>query len=505
MAILRPVSSISPEELAAGQRALVFDLAWASITGAFSGGVILVAFALALGATPLQIGLLAAIPFITQAAQLPAILLVERMRQRRKIGVLSITASRVIILSIALVPYSAAPGLALSVLIGAQVFIAVLQAVGACAVNSWLHQLIPPEELGSFFARRLFWGTTLACIGTLAAGYLVDRPRLGNPLYGYALAFATAGLAGFVSSFFLAKAPEPVMGNAGPSDSLRHRLWSPFGDPNFRRLLIFLGAWSIASNLAAPFLTVYLISQRGYAVTTVTALWVTSQFANALTLYLWGRLSDRLSNKAVLAVVLPVFFACVLALVFVGTVKPSGLQLDLLYIIHLVMGIASGGIALATGNLGLKLAPQGQGTTYLAAIGLVSALTGGIAPIAAGALAEAFQAIKLSAVVRWAISGQSGEMAVASFAHWEFLFAISAMLGLYVMHALSQISEGNEVSERLVIQEFALEAWRSLNNLSSIGGTVGGLFSFERLSERRKWWRGRRTLHTPSSTPEQAP
>jgi hypothetical protein len=106
-------------------------------------------------------------------------------------------------------------------------------------------------------------------------------------------------------------------------------------------------------------------------------------------------------------------------------------------------------------------------------------------------LAETFQATELSAVVRWTSWGNSSEMALVSFAHWEFLFAIAAVLGLYVMHALSRIDEGREVSERQVVQEFALEAWRSINSLSSVGGALGSLFPFERLSERRKWWRAR--------------
>ena len=50
--------------------------------------------------------------------------------------------------------------------------------------------------------------------------------------------------------------------------------------------------------MAAPFLAVYLLQQLGYALSTVTTLRVASQVANALTLYLWGRLSDRFSNKS---------------------------------------------------------------------------------------------------------------------------------------------------------------------------------------------------------------
>jgi MFS family permease len=486
--MLEPVPSVGPAELAQGQKALVRDLAWASMSGAFSGGVILVAFALALGATPLHVGLLAAIPFMAQAVQLPATVLVERVRQRRKIGVLTISAARVVVLAMAALPFLPGEGTALQALIAAQVLICGLNAVGGCAVNSWLHQLIPHHELGNFFARRLFSGTALACVGTLAAGWLVDHGSPGQPLHAYALAFAIAGVAGFVSSFHLSRAPEPQMLRAGPEGDLVRRLLEPFADRNFRRLLVFLAAWAVASNLAAPFLTVYLMQQRGYQVATVTSLWVASQLANALTLYLWGRLSDRYSNKSVLAVALPVNFACLLALVFVDGLDESW-QLPVLYAVHAVFGVVCGGIGLAVGNLGLKLAPQGRGTAYLAAIGLCSAVAGGIAPIVAGALAEAFQATELSAVVRWTSWGNSSEISLVSFAHWEFLFALAALLGLYVIHALSRIDEGGEVSERQVVQEFALEAWRSLNNLSTVAGALGNLFPFERLSERRKWWR----------------
>jgi MFS family permease len=486
--MLRPSPHISAPQLAAGQRHLVLDLGWASVSGAFSGGVILAAFALALQATPLQIGLLAAIPFMAQALQLPASLMIERVRQRRRIAVVTITAARVLTIVMALLPFLPVHGVALGALLGAQVAIAALNAVGACAMSSWLHQLIPHEELGSFFARRLFSGTTFACAATLAAGALVDHWHGSNHLHAYGVAFVVAGFTGFISSFHIARTPEPQMQNAGPPVDVLQLLRQPFGDRNFRRLLLFLAGWTVASNVVAPFLTVYLIRQRGYSIGTVTHLWVVSQLATALTLYVWGRLSDRLSNKAVLGAALPVYFASILALVFVGAFRAPRSQLAALYLIHLVMGVASGGIGLATGNLGLKLAPHGKATAYLASIGLVCAVAGGIAPIAAGAIAETLKYYQFSAVVRWITPGSIGEKPIMAFAHWEFLFAISAAVGFYVMHALSRIREVGEDSEHQVVQEFALEAVRSLNSLSS-AGALGSLFPFERLTERRKWWR----------------
>jgi MFS family permease len=486
--MLQPVSRISAAELEAGQQALVRDLAWASLSSAFCGGVILTAFALTIGATPIVIGLLAAIPFFTQALQLPATVLVERQRRRKLLAFGTNTAARVLVLAMAALPFL--PGhLALSALVAAQFAICAFVAVGGCAMNSWMHELIPQASLGSFFARRLFWGTTVACVGTLAAGALLDHIAPHRTSLAYATCFAIAGLAGFASSSFVARAPEPQMRDAGPRRPMRERLRAPFRDPNFRRLLIFLGSWIVASNLAAPFFTVFLINQLEYPVGTVTTLWVSMQFANALTLYLWGRLSDRLTNKAVLAVALPAYFTCLLALCFVDNAPGPRSQLAILYLLHVVMGVASGGIGLATGNLGLKLAPQGEGTTYLAAIGLVSAAAGGIAPIAAGTLAELFKLAKLSAVIRFSTPWTAHELSIMTFAHWEFVFTIAAALGLYVLHALSRVNEGHEVSERQIMQEFAIEAWRSIGSIGS--STLGAVFPFERLSERRKWWRMR--------------
>jgi MFS family permease len=172
-------------------------------------------------------------------------------------------------------------------------------------------------------------------------------------------------------------------------------------------------------------------------------------------------------------------------MVFTSLPAMEDWTLPALYFVHIVMGAASGGIGLATGNIGLKLAPQGHGTSYLAAISLVGATAGGLAPIVGGALAEWFSAYKLSFLVRWISPLQMSELTVLEFTHWEFLFGISAAFGFYVMHALSRVEEGPEISERAVMQEFGLEAMRTVNTISSIAGLLAIVSAFGRLLERR--------------------
>jgi hypothetical protein len=119
----------------------------------------------------------------------------------------------------------------------------------------------------------------------------------------------------------------------------------------------------------------------------------------------------------------------------------------------------------------------------------VNSIAGGIAPIVGGALAQWFAASHLSVFVQWVLVANVSELAVLHLTHWQFLFALSFVLGFYVMHALSRVREGREISQRAVMQEIGLEALRTVNHLSSIAGLTGGLVWFGRAVERRLWWR----------------
>ena len=492
---LAPDSQVSTEELEHGKRALVKDAAWASMVAALYSGVILVGFALELGATPWHIGLLSAVPVLAQAAQLPTIALIERLRQRRKIAVLAVSVSRMLIAGLALVALMPDRESALRTLILAQVLITVFGSIGGCSVNVWLHQLLAGEELGALFSRRLFWSTVLASAGALSAGYLVQH-WTGERRDAYAICFAAAGLVGFISVHYLSTVPEPPMVRAGPRVPLLELLREPFANRNFRRVILFMASWNFASNLVAPFLTVYLLQQMGYGMGTVTTLWISSQATNAMTMYLWGRLSDRLSNKAILAVALPAYFGSFIALPFATLPDPHALTLPLFYVIHLVMGAASGGIGLATGNLGLKLAPQGKGTAYLSSIALAGSAAAGIAALSGGALANWFAARELSVFIHWSAPTEASAIVVVTLRHWEFLFGISFALGAYVLHVLSRIDEGVEHSERRVIYEFLSEASRSIAQLSPIDGLRNALvFPLGLVRERRLRSRRRATAN----------
>jgi MFS family permease len=112
-------------------------------------------------------------------------------------------------------------------------------------------------------------------------------------------------------------------------------------------------------------------------------------------------LIDRFSNKAVLGYSAPLFLLCTLAWTFTGLPWLSQFTFYLLLAIHVLMGIATAGVALASGNIAMKLSPPGQVTSFLAASSVVSASCAALAPIVGGLCADFFAAHELTLGFAW--------------------------------------------------------------------------------------------------------
>lgn len=490
---LPPVDRIADSELEPALRHLVRDGVYAQAMGALTGGVLLVGYALALDASNVVIGMLAAVPFLAQLTQVPTILLVERLRTRRLISVLGATASRLLLVPLAFLPWLDGNGLALGLLVGGVAASSALGAMAGCSWNSWMHDLVPEHRLGLFFANRLFYATSFTLLTGVAAGFFIDgwaRFSSGPAVHAYTVLFLLGAVAGIASILHLTRVPEPQMAPPERTIHLGRMLAEPFHDTNFRRLIWFLGAWQFATNLAAPFFTVYLIAQLGYDMNFVLLTTVISQFANMLTLRKWGELSDRFSNKAVLRLCAPLFLLCIFA--WTAVPEKHAYTAPLLVLLHVVMGFAVAGVTLAGGNIGLKLAPRGRGTAYLAASSIVNAVAAGIAPIVGGLFADDFAARELSLILRWTSGPEATEFVTLHLRHWDFFFLLACLLGLYALHRLTLVDEAGHGRDQAMLQEIVIEARRAVASLSSVAGLrLMNTFPFGRIVQAARIKRSR--------------
>ncbi len=247
-------------------------------------------------------------------------------------------------------------------------------------------------------------------------------------------------------------------------------LAKPFKDENFRKLIAFMCSWNFAVNLAGPFFMVYMLKRLGLSMSFIIGLSIISQVFNFLFLEIWGRFTDRFSNKSVLAISGPLFIFSILAWTFTTMPEKYVLTIPLLIVIHIVMGLASAGVSLASGNISLKLAPKGQATAYLATNTIVNSMAAGIAPILGGKFADFFANRELAWTLKYTSPSGEFSLPTLNLQQWDFFFAFAFIIGLYALHRLVMIKEVGEVEEKIVARELFTEVRTQVRTLSSIEG-----------------------------------
>ncbi len=438
----------------------------------------LAAFALALGANNLQIGILAAIPFIMQPLQIPVILLVEYLKRRKIIAVSSWFIAQALWFPMALIPvFISVPGAwAITGLLLLMAARGLFASITTCSWNSWIRDLIPPQILGRYFSKRLALATVITVVFSLGAGYFVDYwPRWfpdQNPVLGYSVAFLFGALfLGMASPIFMAFMPEPMMHvTGGERPSLRHLIAAPLQDRNYRQLMKFLLFWTFASNLAIPFFAVYMLRTLGYPIFTVIVLSVVSQLFNLLFLRVWGQFVDRFGSKVIVSLSASLFLVVIIGWVFTTLPDRHILTLPLLVVLHIFAGIATAGITLNVGMIGLKMAPQGEATSYLAGASLSTSLGTGIGPLVGGLLADFFASRTFTINFAWNGPAQVLQMPAVSIAGLDFLFVIAFFLGILTLHTLSKVQEEGEVNREIVLDELLSQGRATTRSVSTVPG-----------------------------------
>jgi MFS family permease len=486
VAALRPQEEVSEQQLRRGLRMLLFDGVFSQTMGVFTSGAFLVAFALLLGASNTIIGLLAAIGPLTQVLQIPTIFLVERAGLRKLLVVSSSFLSRLAWPVVAVLPWLVAAGERITVLLICLFAYFALGTVSSCAFNSWMRDLVPKDELGSYFGKRLAVMTTVGAILTVGAGFWIQwaAKNLASEFTGYSVLFLLGALFGIIGVYFLSRIPEPRM-RVDDASGVFSVLAQPFRVVNFRHLLAFLGSWNFAINLAAPFFVVYMITRLQLSMALVLALSVLSQIVNVVFLRLWGRLADQFSNKSVLGVSGPLFVLSILLWPFLTLPEKHTLTLPLLVVIHVLAGMSTAGVTLCSGNIALKLAPRGQATSFLAVNALVNGVAATLAPILAGIAADAFAEEEMTVSLRWLSVGVTRfDTPAIALSGLDFVFVAAVLLGLYALHRLLAVREEGEVEERVVTTELYAEVRKAFRHVSNVAGLRHlTYFPYERLME----------------------
>ncbi len=455
MAFWRPVSHIDDEALRRGLRAFQGDGVCSQVRDSLLNGPLLVGFALLMGASNAGVGLLSALGPATQILQLPTVALIERWRMRKAICLTAASFARVAWLGVLVLPWAVPGPLRVPAMFGLLIMATALGTISGAAWNPWIRDFLPEEVRTRAFARRMATATATGAGLSLLGALAVDQlgVRLDSAVGGYVIVMGAGVAAAILGLYFLSRIPEPVMPPA------THRPWAdivraPLQHREFRALVAFLATWTFAINLSTPFFTVYLLRRLQLPMAAVIAYAVLSQATSALFLRAWGVMADRFSTLNVLRVSCAGFLLSVAGWPLVGLTQTPWIGLVGLAAIHIVGGLTTAGINLASGTVAMELAPRGAAAGYLATNALIVGAASSLAPLIAGLSADWLETQRLSVTVAWTSTlggGQGLALRPLDLRGLDFLFVATVLVGLYAIHRILGVTERTVAKRRVVL------------------------------------------------------
>ncbi len=313
-------------------------------------------FALAAGASAGSIGILAAVGnLVSIAGYLSGAGVAWRLRQRKPFVLAAGgVASRLMVLFLALLPLVTGHGfLLVSLIIAFNALRLMFGSLGNPPWASMAADLVPSESRGRYFASRNVAMGVVALATSPLAGWIVRtvNTRASHDMLGYQVTLLLAFLCGMGSTYSFSRIPEPPI---GVPVRLRRRTRSVLDllrrNPTFAWLAASSFVWGFSLNVASPFFNVYLVTGLHGTSANVGIATGVMALTGLAGQALFGKLSDRRGNRAVL--VLTGILIPLLPLGWVFAREPYHV-----YIINTAAGILWAGYNLASFNLLLELSP----------------------------------------------------------------------------------------------------------------------------------------------------
>lgn len=441
----------------------LFATQYANLTG----GTLLTAFLLTLGASEMLIGVIAALPLLGGLAQpIGAEIIRRRGGYRKPVLITAALADDLLwLVSLSAVAFLDASS-ALAVIAVVLVVQQAASAIVGVSWTSWISDLIPPTVRGRYFARR-----NVFCHGfgaaTAAAAGLVVRALGRDPLVFVAL-ISVGVLLRLIGIYYMSRQPETRPARSA-SGSVVAQFAKPLRLKGFRRFVLFGMAWGFAVQLSSPFFTVYMIRDAGIGIDAVMIFAALGTMSNLLGQRIWGHLCDRYGDHQVmriagLSIAMQPFWW-----IFTGS---DGFGFYLMAALSMTGGFMWGGQLLATGNLMMRLAPEMGKTSFFALQAALGGLSGAAGPFVGGIIAQA-------------LAGGWILVPGPLFEGLKTLFVLSTLLRLAAWGLLHRVPEGVE-RPRLRAVYVLRDAVRTFNPIQGFSPLMHIFTIAERTRGRRR-------------------
>ncbi len=421
----KPTAKISVRQ---SLRASTADGGLSTIFSNITGGVLLSNFLLDLDATPVQIGMLASLPMLTNLLQPLGALLSNRTNSRHQYGLWVFLPSRLVwlLLVIGIVGvdrYDWLSGYLVYLTLALVLASNILGALGSASWMSWLAALVPPRLRGRYYSIRNIVASLANLLCLPIASFVVSH-WYGREIAGYGIVLSVGVLAGLASlgcqQLMIDINPQDYQSEEQQQESLFAGLTAALENPNLVIFLLYFSLWAFAVNLSTPFFNLYMLANLKVNLDWVTLFSSLGSGANMLMLLVWGRVIDRFGNRRLLVIaglaiaMMPLFW------LLTGLAQVQAQLWICLAIFHIIWGGLWAAIDLGNNNIQIAIVPIEHHATFFAIAAAVAGISGALGATVGGFLAQ--------------------------YAHYDGLFgvfSVSAMLRLVAVIPLLFVHESS--------------------------------------------------------------
>ena len=327
-------------------------------SGAFLSGL-----AYLVGAGTALTGIIAALPTLMNTIQIFSSVVYENRAGSKRITVEFALIQRLCLLMMLFVP---------TLMLGAKISVAVIAVLYSCAhfcgafintgANNWLISLVQKERLGRYLGLKDSLTLVASTGGSLILSKILDAYRFADQeILGFRMiGILCIGICAVdITCLTLIREPENVK-HVEPLN-IRKAIQMPLTEQNYRNILIFFLLWSVASNFASPFFSIYMLENLGLSYFYITVMNMVASVARIAAANLWGKAADSCSWRLV---TLGSIFMLGVAYIGWGLLTKENC-IYWLPVVQAVSGAAWGGINIATFRMQFAFAPLEHRVSYV--------------------------------------------------------------------------------------------------------------------------------------------
>jgi MFS family permease len=411
------------------------------------GDNFIVAFAVALQTSNLQIGILCSVPgFLASIAQLWDVELVRLFKSRKLVVLIFAILQGLMFLPILGLAFFPSASAGWWLILFASIY-SISAALTSPAWGSIMAEVVPDNLRGKYFSVRGSLSTLTNTVAFLAGGIFLTF-LAHKALWGFAILFGAALLSRLVSCGLLTRLFEFPFKNKPQEKFKTGDFARSLTSTNLGLYLLFLFSMSFAVNIASPYFAVYQLQNLKFSYFVFAALGTASSVATLLTITRWGRAADRIGNLKVMFVtgallpLIPILWLISTNLVYLG-------------IVQIFSGLAWAGFNLCSVNYLYDATGVENRTKYLAYFNCGNGLAAGLGALLGGFLITHMPALMGYQVLSvFVISGiLRGAASIIFLPRLKEVRKVSAVPAAELFHILTG---GRPVDRRLSHRRFSL-------------------------------------------------